>query len=548
MRLFLAALLATSIAAALNAQPQQRFGEKVEVKLIEIDVVVTDADGHRIHGLKKDDFQLFESRKPQPITNFTEYGEPPAPSRPAEAEPPASVQPPQAVVRPPQTFVIVLDALPRFQDARAKAFAQLDGLITRLMREGDRASVFFWSPGTQSLNTMIDGSSDLEAVRAALRRAETTFTSVAFDPVGDAATRQAFTDAAVAPGAAASGESQRSVVNPAVEGSTNNFLGGEEDLVMFRRKTAALQLLMTSLGAATGKKTALYVANDFGWPTTDSSRVRARSMVEDVAKAANAGGVTFYAVHPALPFAEFEKGSLDASVRDTIYPLSEIQPASPHAFHTGLEALNSIAEPTGGAIGFGPQSVETVGRTVVDDVSSYYSIAYRARSDGRDRERHIVVKTKNPAYRVRSRSSFVEKSNETLARDTLMTRLFAESGGDDIQFEVEQGEPRRSGRGQWLLPVVLWIRAGQFEFVPQGGERVANLSILIVSGNGLSEVTPVKEDTLRVVESKHLTNGFVKYSVEILCNARGSKVSIGVYDRATHLLGVRTIDNRGRFE
>ena len=68
-RLALALVMALLLSSAASAQ----FREDIEIKLVEIDVVVTDKDGHHIHGLKKEDFIVLESGALRKITNFTEY-------------------------------------------------------------------------------------------------------------------------------------------------------------------------------------------------------------------------------------------------------------------------------------------------------------------------------------------------------------------------------------------------------------------------------------------------------------------------------------------
>src|SRR5438445_8934774 len=62
----IALFLAASTAVA---QPQQtgKFGEKVDVNLVLLDAVVTDARGNQILGLGKDDFVVRENGAPQNI-------------------------------------------------------------------------------------------------------------------------------------------------------------------------------------------------------------------------------------------------------------------------------------------------------------------------------------------------------------------------------------------------------------------------------------------------------------------------------------------------
>src|SRR6185369_184111 len=54
------------------ASAQQKLVESIEVRVTNVDVVVTDKAGNPIVGLNKDDFEIFENGKPQAITNFYE--------------------------------------------------------------------------------------------------------------------------------------------------------------------------------------------------------------------------------------------------------------------------------------------------------------------------------------------------------------------------------------------------------------------------------------------------------------------------------------------
>ncbi len=44
---------------------------KLQVDYVEVDAYVTDPQGQFVRNLKKEDFQVFEDRKPQSITAFT---------------------------------------------------------------------------------------------------------------------------------------------------------------------------------------------------------------------------------------------------------------------------------------------------------------------------------------------------------------------------------------------------------------------------------------------------------------------------------------------
>src|SRR5690348_4958317 len=73
---------------------------KVTVDLVQVDAIVTDAEGHHVTGLKPEDFRILEDGKAQTITAFAYSGETHAPQSPLP------IPPKMAAVKP--------DAPPRF--------------------------------------------------------------------------------------------------------------------------------------------------------------------------------------------------------------------------------------------------------------------------------------------------------------------------------------------------------------------------------------------------------------------------------------------------
>ncbi len=63
---------AAGLAAQAQAPRQQPPVFRTNTELVEIDVVVIDKSGERVHGLTKDDFILRDRRQPQSIETFTE--------------------------------------------------------------------------------------------------------------------------------------------------------------------------------------------------------------------------------------------------------------------------------------------------------------------------------------------------------------------------------------------------------------------------------------------------------------------------------------------
>ena len=417
---------------------------------------------------------------------------------------------------------------------REKTFQQIEGLLAKISRGGDHVSIVYWDPRYQRA-TIVAESSDAKAVMAAFRdfamqvKPDTGALNEATSAAGDV---RAYST--VQRGAAG-----RSPIDFSAQRDASKMIAQEERLGILHRKTASLERLVNALGVRPGKKAVVYVSDDFRLEGEAPAYASAKHYIDEITRAANAGGVTFYAVHSAL-VADPQDASSDAHVDDNPQAID-----NDDVLRTS-GALQRLTDPTGGLLDLNRNSVATLAPLIAEDLESYYSLAYQSKSDGDDRVRNITVKTKNPAYRVRSRTAVVQKSAATQARETVVSRLFVDEGGSDIKLDVQEGEPKRTSGNRWLLPIMVKIPVGALQFADERGSAVAHVGVLIASANGVAEVTPVKEDDLRIVDP-HDPNGFVTYSVEILGDKRGSKVSIGVVDRRTGALGVRTIDNRNRF-
>src|SRR5438270_2418655 len=402
-----------ALASLLLFAQDLRFHEKIEVRLIEVNAVVTDREGHRVYGLTADDFEIYEGRAKQPITNFTEYR---APSEPLAAAPAtaAEVTRPASHAREPHSILLLVDSLPRTDFVREKTFQQIEGLLAKISRGGDHVSIVYWDPRYQRANIVAE-SSDAKAVMAAFRdfamqvKPDTGALNEATSAAGDV---RAYST--VQRGAAG-----RSPIDFSAQRDASKMIAQEERLGVLHRKTASLERLVNALGARPGKKAVVYVSDDFRLEGEAPAYASAKHYIDEITRAANAGGVTFYAVHSAL-VADPQDASSDAHVDDNPQAID-----NDDVLRTS-GALQRLTDPTGGLLDLNRNSVATLAPLIAEDLESYYSLAYQSKSDGDDRVRNITVKTKNPAYRVRSRTAVVQKSAATQARETVVSRLFVD--------------------------------------------------------------------------------------------------------------------------
>src|SRR4029079_4802511 len=110
------------------------------------DVFVTDRAGNRVRGLTKDDFELYEERKPVQITNFyaVDSGKPsmeiPAPAPEPEAAPgapPVSTQP--EIPDEQQLFLVIyVDNFNIRQFNRNRVFRDIRQFLVHNLHRGDQ--------------------------------------------------------------------------------------------------------------------------------------------------------------------------------------------------------------------------------------------------------------------------------------------------------------------------------------------------------------------------------------------------------------------------
>ena len=172
----------------------------VRSQLVQVDVVVHDANGRGVHGLKPSDFQLAEDKKTQTLRNFEEH----VAVDPAHARPPAVVKlgpgiftDYSAVPEDAPLTVILVDRLNTPVSAQAYVLQQLRKFI-KSADPNSRVAIF----GLTSRLIMLQGfTSDPAVLRAVVDHKIGTQSSVILPEAG---VDQNLSDAAAEAGAPAS--------------------------------------------------------------------------------------------------------------------------------------------------------------------------------------------------------------------------------------------------------------------------------------------------------------------------------------------------------
>lgn len=552
-RTLLAAALCLAIAPMPSAQEQPALSEKVEVRLIEIDAVVTDRRGNHITGLKATDFEVFENGRPQAITNFTELHEGVDVTATATGER-IDGAPAAAPQRQPRTIVVLVDALPLRGRARKNLFADLTALVEKTMGEGDRGQVVSWDD-RRGMHAMTEMTRSRADIMAALAKAEATLFAAPPKRTVEAEADWFREMAAIVEKDGLRFDGETHVTESARQGATDDFS-------LMRRKTAALQRVVAGIAEPTHRNVMIYVSGSFPinaganavtslqakMDVSERATFDTGDMLEAITRTANASGVILYALRPDIP----TMGSrISAATSPAGFELNtdiDAQPVTPYLTDMAFEqtmmqndaqALQLITAATGGTLAIGSSAIKDAVDRIARDLGSYYTLAYRATSDGSDRERSIEVKARTRGLRVRTRKTILDRSDATRARDLLVARLFETGADGQIDFEIQAGAANNG-----VIPVELTIPVEQLRFEPEGEQLAATFSILLVAGRDIGRISRLVDQTKKILIPKDRQPvGVYRFTLDLKVGAeQTTSVSVAVFDEKSGLAGTESIE------
>jgi VWFA-related protein len=130
----------TATATPVEAPPP--LVEKIEVSVVNVDVTVTDRHGKPVSGLTRDDFEIFEDGKPQPISNF--YAVDAQTKSEVRAERAVEVTPPPSEDRFRRKVLVLIDNQNTTPHGRNVALDRLEQFINEHFDDGG----YDWSIAT----------------------------------------------------------------------------------------------------------------------------------------------------------------------------------------------------------------------------------------------------------------------------------------------------------------------------------------------------------------------------------------------------------------
>jgi VWFA-related protein len=400
---------ATPATPANTPAPPATFGERIDVRAVDVEAAVTDRSGQRVQGLTAADFRLLVDGREVPIDSFTAVGV--GPGAPASG----GAEPATAATAVGRNFLVFVDNGFAIAAQRDRVLDTLAAQLSRLGPDDRMAVVAFdgyrlrtladWTGNRATLAAALAGAkaipSDGNRVIAARRAdAEDRRLLLEYDPILIA--RAAFGNLG-----------RLTLESPALR----NTAEARALVKGMPRVLAATDAALRTLVSPPGRRVLLLLSG--GWPFSTYP-----ALLWPLTATANRLGYTFYPVD--VPGLDPEAVAADARLT-----LPE-----PHGYiTTGWErdsdyTLELLARATGGKAILHSARLTALERAD-DDTRSYYRLGFSPTWKADDREHQIQVEVRGTGLSVRARKSYVDLSTAAeRALEQQRRELFApETGG-----------------------------------------------------------------------------------------------------------------------
>ncbi len=473
--LFLAAGLSAS-ASAQVAEPVSAFGDVVEVRVVNLEVVVTDAEGRRVPDLERGDFRLLVDGKEMPIPYFTEVREgqavvPDAATGAAPAAPPALTESGPVGT----SYLVFIDDLFSLRVRRDEVLKSLKEEVARLGSADRMAIVAYdgkrlerlcpWSSSAAELTSALDAAMarkahgiEQKAELAAMESSRRLSTNLpAMGTVQNAPD--------VSPGGAGTRPldlDQIAYAQQVTDRLERTVMAAVSTLRAFA--SAPGRKVMMLLAGGWPYSPAGYAANYFG-PIYDPRLPWHKEHFSLLTDTANRLGYTIYPVDvPGL-----EAVGPDASSAVSSFGEWDVREDEIHS------AMTYIASRTGGLALINAARRTALSRAQAD-TRSYYWLGVSPSWRQNDQRHQMKVEVLRPGLKVRSRHGVLDLSRQSEV--TMMVEhalLFGGAGTAKMPMQV--GKPARSGRKEMEVPITLTIPLSSITVLPVDGKYSTDLEL-----------------------------------------------------------------------
>jgi VWFA-related protein len=390
-RLFVLAFTAlATCASGISAQRADIRADPVErkpifrlsVSLVQLDAVVTDGHGRQVTTLGKDDFEIFQDGRSQPITAVS-YVDATADWHDTSGLPPL---PPEAVraIDAHRVIGIVVDDLRMSFESIFYARHGLGKFADRQFVPGDRVMLVTTSGGYRHAPELTASALTFKAAANRLRYSMWGITGAsALDPIDS--------------------------INDAFDG-----LETSREHTFAVSAVARIENVIDALKPLPGRKSVVLVSEGFsiGGFGIDSNYIR--DAMQALVDRANRAGVVVYAIDPR---GLVVTGLTAADAGGNPARLASLSSTRANALRDSQDGLRFLAGETGGFAVINSNDLAFGLKRIMADQQGYYLIGYQPEAGtvgARDRPKfkHVKIKVKQRGLKVRTRSGFYNIASE----------------------------------------------------------------------------------------------------------------------------------------
>jgi len=545
------AVLVSTLAAGQPSSEPPSFSEVVDVQLVNVEVWVSDGRGRPVTGLGPDDFEVREDGEPVNLDFFSEVSTAFA----AEAADLAAPDVDGGAVAPegpadPAHLVLYFDELHLGPASRKHVIEDLQAFFERGEFPAERVLIFRQA---RNLFTEIYFGSTREELAAALERIAQSpgmaAQSQASKRLAVQRLHQLWQDAKVL----SSSGSRRTTAPAPCQWFMPRALPEVENYARISRDriSATLDHLTSAarfLAGLPGVKTMLYLSDALErTPGTDlqafvhgvcpaGDRFRSLAPVEELStgfheltRHANANRVTIYALQTNGLRPSFLSAAEQASV-----DFLGANPFNSSMREAERDGLAVLADETGGRAVFNRNRFGDELNQIADEMSSYYSLAYRPRHGGDGREHRITVRVRGRDLRVRHRRGYRDKSADLRMAELVDGALYIGLVENPLTVRLGAGRVRAGGKGRQRIPLHVMVPAARVAFLPFEDSVMAQIKVRVKSRHARTAAVTEDEKTFLVEQPPDPETRLLDLVFHLEIPDGVNLIAVGVRDEATH--------------
>lgn len=520
------------------------FSEVLDVRVVNLEVVVTDKDGVPVRGLRPQDFILRVDGEEIAIEYFSEIRNGVAAPRAVdESGIPVAEIPAILAGEPVETsYLVFIDEFFAIARDRDRVVAALRKQLPRLGPKDRMAIVAYngkelemltsWSQSVPALDRVLE-----DAVQRPTHGLERLAEQRQFD-----FDRILLASSRIRDGLLVPGQFYRTDLTPLERFYLERLSGQIQQTV-----TAAMSTLR-SFAMPPGRKVMLLFSG--GWPffpltfigpyispiAVGERTETGADLFRPLTDTANLLGYTLYPVDmPGFDDLLSEDSGRQASGL-VAEPLAVGSLLYQNTFLRQQEVqytLDFLARETGGLALINAGRIEAFDRAV-SDTRSYYWLGFTPDREWDNRRHDVAIELRQDGFRVRSRKDFLDVSRQHEVTMALESSLLFGSPPGSQELELDIGAPRRAGRKRMEVPLSVLIPLSEVTFLPAGEEQVTQLELRVLvrdEDGGRAEV-PAVPLQIRAEEGPG-AKSMGRFDTTLKLRRKRHEAVVGVYDPAS---------------